>query len=60
MLQARYGEKVRLPVVAARRRLWQRFGFGSGIGGVDAGIGAIGPSLLAAVEERAHWQRFGL
>ena len=60
VLQARYGEKVRLPVVAARRRLWQRFGFGSSIGGVDSGIGAIGPSLLAALEERAHWQRFGL
>ena len=53
VLQARYGEKVRLPVVAARRRLWQRFGFGSS-------IETIGPSLLAAVEERAHWQRFGL
>ena len=61
VLQARYGDKVRLPVVAARRRLWQRFGFGSSIGGgVDGSIGAIGPSLLAALEERAHWQRFGL
>jgi len=60
VLQARYGDKVRLPVVAARRRLWQRIGFGSSIGGVDGGIGAIGPSMLAALEERAHWQRFGL
>jgi len=60
VLQARYGEKVRLPVVVARRRLWQRFGFGSSIGGADAGIGTIGPALLAALEERAHWQRFGL
>jgi len=60
VLQARYGQKVRLPVVAARRRLWQRLGFGSSIGGVDGGIGAIGPALLAALEERAHWQRFGL
>jgi signal peptide peptidase SppA len=60
VLQARYGEKVRLPVVAARRRLWQRFGLSSSIGGADGGIGTIGPSLLAALEERAHWQRFGL
>jgi signal peptide peptidase SppA len=61
VLQARYGEKVRLPVVAARRRLWQRFGFGSRVdGGVESGIAAIGPSLLAALDERAHWQRFGL
>jgi serine protease SohB len=56
VLQARYGQKVRLPVVAARRRLWQRLSFGSSIGGIDT----IGPSLLAALEERAHWQRFGL
>jgi signal peptide peptidase SppA len=56
VLQARYGEKVRLPVVAARRRLWQRLGFGSGIGGVET----IGPALLAALEERTYWQRFGL
>jgi hypothetical protein len=48
-------------VVAARRRLWQRFGFGSRVdGGVESGIAAIGPSLLAALDERAHWQRFGL
>jgi signal peptide peptidase SppA len=59
VLQARYGEKVRLPVVAARRRFWQRF-VGSSIGGFDGGIAAIGPSLLVALEERAHWQRFGL
>ena len=57
VLQARYGDKVRLPVIATRRRLWQRFGFGSGI---DGGLAAIGPSTLAALEERAHWQRFGL
>jgi signal peptide peptidase SppA len=60
VLQARYGEKVRLPVVAARRRFWQRFGFGSSIGGLDGGIAAVGPALLVALEERAHWQRFGL
>jgi signal peptide peptidase SppA len=53
VLQARYGEKVRLPVIAARRRLWQRFGFGGR-------LEDIGPSMLAALEERAHWQRFGL
>jgi len=53
VLQARYGAKVHLPVVAARRRLLSRFGLGSG-------IEMIGPSTLAALEERAHWQRFGL
>jgi len=53
VLQARYGAKVHLPVVAARRRFLSRFGLGSG-------IELIGPSTLAALEERAHWQRFGL
>jgi signal peptide peptidase SppA len=53
VLQARYGAKVRLAVIAARRRLLSRFGLGSG-------IELIGPATLAALEERAHWQRFGL
>jgi signal peptide peptidase SppA len=53
VLQARYGAKVHLPVVAARRKFLSRFGLGSG-------IELIGPSTLAALEERAHWQRFGL
>jgi signal peptide peptidase SppA len=53
MLQARYGAKVHLPVMAPRRRLLSRFGFGSS-------IESIGPEMLAALEERAHWQRFGL
>jgi len=53
VLQDRYGPKVHLPVIAPRRRLLQRFGLGSG-------IDSIGPAMLAALEERAHWQRFGL
>jgi signal peptide peptidase SppA len=53
VLQARYGAKVHLPVIAARRRFLSRFGLGSG-------IDTIGPAMIAAVEERAHWQRFGL
>jgi signal peptide peptidase SppA len=53
VLQARYGAKVHLPVVAARRKFLSRLGLGSG-------IELIGPSTLAALEERAHWQRFGL
>jgi signal peptide peptidase SppA len=52
-LQQRYGAKVHLPVVAARRRLLSRFGLGSS-------FDMIGPAALAALEERAHWQRFGL
>jgi signal peptide peptidase SppA len=56
-LQARYGAKVRLPVIGPRRRLLSRFGLQTGIGG---GIDMIGPTTLAALEERALWQRFGL
>jgi ClpP class serine protease len=52
-LQARYGAKVRLPVIGPRRRLLSRFGLG---GGFDM----VGPATLAAIEERLHWQRFGL
>jgi signal peptide peptidase SppA len=52
-LQARYGAKVRLPVIGPRRGLLARFGFSSR-------LGEIGPSTLAALEERLHWQRFGL
>lgn len=56
-LQQRYGDKVRLPVIGPRRRLLSRFGLQTGIGG---GIDNIGPATLAALEERALWQRFGL
>lgn len=52
-LQARYGDKVRLPVIGPRRRLLSRFG-------LAAGLDEIGPATLAAVEERLHRQRFGL
>jgi signal peptide peptidase SppA len=52
-LQARYGAKVHLPVIGPRRRLLSRFGLGTG-------LDSIGPTTLAAVEERLHWQRFGL
>jgi signal peptide peptidase SppA len=52
-LQERYGAKVHLPVIGPRRRLLSRFGLATSVDG-------IGPATLAAVEERLHWQRFGL
>lgn len=52
-LQARYGDKVRLPVIGPRRRLLQRFG-------LRTTLDEIGPATVAALEERGHWQRFGL
>ena len=56
-LQQRYGAKVHLPVIAARQKLLERFGLGSSL---SSGLDQLGPSTLAAIEERAHWQRFGL
>ncbi len=52
-LQTRYGAKVNLPMIGPRRRLLSRFGLGLSVDG-------IGPGTLAALEERLHWQRFGL
>ncbi|SKA32272.1 serine protease SohB [Enhydrobacter aerosaccus] len=53
VLQERYGAKVHLPLIAARRSLLSRLGLGGS-------IEQIGPTALAAIEERLHWQRFGL
>jgi signal peptide peptidase SppA len=57
-LQARYGDKVYLPVIGPRRRLLSRFGLGTSVGATA--LDGIGPATLAAIEERLHWQRFGL
>ncbi len=53
VLQQRYGEKVHLPVIQPKRTFLSRFGIGSR-------FEDIGPSTLAALEERSLWQRFGL
>ena len=53
VLQERYGTKVYLPVIAPRRRFLARFGLGGS-------LGDIGASTLLALEERSHWQRYGL
>ncbi|MGE5517031.1 MAG: S49 family peptidase [Bacteroidota bacterium] len=50
-MRARYGDKVRLRVVGARRRPWARL-FGP--------RSELGADLLAAVEERLAWNRWGL
>ena len=57
VLQARYGAKVHLPVVAARRRLLSRLRLRLR----QRHRVEFGPATpCAALEERAHWQRFGL
>lgn len=61
VLQARYGNKVHMPVIAVRKRLLARLGLGSNLSdNLDNALGQIGPATLAAIEERLHWQRFGL
>jgi signal peptide peptidase SppA len=63
-LRARYGDKVALKRVDSARPWWRRrLGFAGRQAGPPAG--PPGPEdwvagLLAAVEERAHWSRFGL
>ena len=61
-LRARYGDKVVLKRVDGARPWWRRR---LGVAGLGPGSRAPGPEdwvagLLAAVEERAHWSRFGL
>ncbi|MGE5475728.1 MAG: S49 family peptidase [Bacteroidales bacterium] len=49
-MRARYGDKVRLRLVGQRRPPWRRW----------LGPGSLAPDLLAAVEERLAWGRWGL
>ncbi len=70
VLRARYGEKVRLRLVAEGRRWFPkglRLGADGGGGGAGGGgadgldwAGGAARGLVAAIEERALWARFGL
>jgi signal peptide peptidase SppA len=61
VLRERYGEKVRIvPIAAAKGFFRRRLGLSgedAGDGGVAAGIAA---SVVATIEERLLWSRFGL
>lgn len=64
VLRERYGTDVKIRMVGQRRSLIQRLGGGesriAGLpGSADLGAG-IAAGLLAAAEERALWQRYGL
>ncbi len=55
VMRERYGENVRLRTVAPRRRwLRRRFGIGT------TNPAAIGEGVIAALEERMLWSRYGL
>ncbi|MBC7907185.1 MAG: S49 family peptidase [Rhodospirillaceae bacterium] len=49
-MRARFGEKVRLRLVGARHPVWKRW----------LGPSSLVPDLVAAVEERMAWGRWGL
>jgi signal peptide peptidase SppA len=58
VLKQRYGDDVRLKMIEPRRGLFQlpRFGFG----GRRVEAGGIASDIVAAIEDRALWSRFGL
>lgn len=61
VLRQRFGEKVRLRVVAEERGLFRRLGFGSqAADGAAALADALPSAVLAAAEERLLRSRFGL
>jgi signal peptide peptidase SppA len=64
VMRARYGEKVKLKLVAARQSWLKRR---LGLSTLDAGhaersfgLGGLAEDLLAAIEARALWARYGL
>lgn len=56
VMRERYGDKVKLPVLAERRGMLTRL-FGGGAGGLAA---QAADAMIALIEERAEWKRFGL
>jgi serine protease SohB len=64
-LRARYGEKVRMPLVGAERSLLGRrtpgvgLPDGFGLGGLG-NSGGLAEDLISALEARALWSRYGL
>lgn len=57
VLRERFGDKVRLPVLSPGRSWLQRR---LGIDSAGGATRALGDGLLASLEERAHWARYGL
>ncbi|MFO1153979.1 MAG: S49 family peptidase [Rhodospirillales bacterium] len=66
VLRHRFGEKVRLRLMEDGRRWWQRrFGLprtwtGAGRGTAPGMASELAGELIAGIEERAWWSRFGL
>src|SRR5690348_12045071 len=54
-LRARFGEKVRTPLISGERS-W----FGRRLPGIDNLTPGLANELISALEERAYWSRYGL
>jgi signal peptide peptidase SppA len=59
-LRARYGEKVRMPLIAAERSLLGRRMPGVGLAEAVANPSGLADDLISALEARALWSRYGL
>ena len=59
-LRARYGEKVRTPLIAAERSLLGRRMPGVGLAEAVANPSGLADDLISALEARALWSRYGL
>ena len=64
VMQQKFGDKVRLPVIGAEKSwLQRRLGLASQLSGMDLSHNwsfDLPSGILAAAEERAHWARYGL
>lgn len=61
VLRERYGDGLRiLPIPLAKPGLLRRMGFGAGAAVVSAAGSGVASGMIAAVEEKALWDRYGL
>ncbi len=60
VMRERYGEDVRFRRYGPKRSLWQRLRRGTDFSGPAGATPSLAHSLIAAVEERLLWNRFGL
>ncbi|HWM82370.1 MAG TPA: S49 family peptidase [Pseudolabrys sp.] len=60
MLRARFGDKVRMPVMNEKRGLLSRFAPRIGDAPVASAVARLPDDLLSSLEERALWSRYGI
>lgn len=60
VMRERFGEDVRFRRYGPKRSLWQRLRRGTDLGGSAGEAPSLAHSLIAAIEERLLWNRFGL